>query len=330
MPSIPITIASGRYDRTSAIQDGRVVVAGCDVTYLNLDPEELFFRAFRYAEFDVAELSFSSYILQHQRGIGAYVAIPVFPSRMFRHSGFYVRTDRGIDTPADLAGKRVGVAEYQMTAAVWQRGLLSDDYAVAPESIHWRTGGIEQPGRVERAPLTLHRDIDVAPIGPEQTLSGMLADGALDAVIVPRPPSCFVNGTPGVGRLFPDYRSVEQAWYRSTGLHPIMHVVGVRKDLAERHPWLPGNLFKAFSAAKEMAIGDLERLVTLSVTLPWVGAELAATRELMGHDFWPYGVEPNRRDVETLIRYGVEQGVTPEAVEVDPLFAPTTLTVAKI
>lgn len=330
MSAIPITIATGRYDRTSAVQDGRVPVDGCDVTYLNLDPEELFFRAFRYAEFDVAELSLSSYILQHQRGVGAYLAIPVFPSRMFRHSGFYVRTDRGISSPADLAGTSVGVAEYQMTAAVWQRGLLSDDYGVAAESIHWRTGGIEQPGRVERAPLTLHRDIDVAPIGPEQTLSGMLASGELDAVIVPRPPSCFTEGAPGVGRLFPDYRAAEQEWYRKTGLHPIMHVVGVRKDLAERHPWLPANLLKAFATAKALAIQDLERLVTLAVTLPWVGAELDATRALMGNDFWPYGVEPNRRELETLMRYGVEQGITPEDLPVESLFAPTTLTVAKI
>jgi 4,5-dihydroxyphthalate decarboxylase len=330
MSAIPITIATGRYDRTSAIQDGRVPVDGCDVTYLNLDPEELFFRAFRYAEFDVAELSFSSYIMQHQRGVGAYIAIPVFPSRMFRHSGFYVRVDRGIESPADLEGRQVGVAEYQMTAAVWQRGLLSDDYGVAAHAVHWRTGGIEQPGRVERAPLTLHRDVDVAPIGPDQTLSGMLASGELDALIVPRPPSCFVDGAPGVGRLFPEYRNVEQAWYRKTGLHPIMHVVGVRRDLAERHPWLPANLFKAFGAAKALAVADLERLITLAVTLPWAGAELAATRELMGHDFWPYGVDPNRHDIETLIRYGVEQGLTPETVQIDSLFAPTTLTVAKI
>lgn len=330
MSAVPITIATGRYDRTSAIQDGRVPVDGCDVTYLNLDPEELFFRAFRYAEFDVAELSFSSYMMQHQRGVGAYLAIPVFPSRMFRHSGFYIRTDRGIATPADLAGKQVGVAEYQMTAAVWQRGLLSDDFGVAAESIQWRTGGIEQPGRVERAPLTLHRDVPVTAIGPEQTLSGMLASGELDAMVVPRPPSCFVNGAPHVGRLFPDYRAAEQAWYRACGLHPIMHVVGVRRELAERYPWLPSNLFKAFSLAKQLAIADLERLITLSVTLPWVGAELAATRELMGDDFWPYGVDTNRRDIETLIRYSIEQGLMPQPVDVDSLFAASTLTVSKI
>ncbi|MFT5449274.1 MAG: 4,5-dihydroxyphthalate decarboxylase [Gammaproteobacteria bacterium] len=330
MSAVPITIATGRYDRTSAIQDGRAVVEGCDVTYLNLEPEELFFRAFRYAEFDVAELSFSSYILQHQRGVGDYLAIPVFPSRMFRHSGFYIRTDRGIETPADLAGKQVGVAEYQMTAAVWQRGLLSDDFGVAAESIQWRTGGIEQPGRVERSPLTLHRDVPVTPLGAGQTLSGMLASGELDAVVLPRPPSCFVNGAPHVGRLFPDYRAAEQAWYRACGLHPIMHVVGVRRELAEQYPWLPSNLFKAFSLAKQLAVADLERLITLSVTLPWVGAELAATRALMGDDFWPYGVDANRRDIETLVRYSMEQGLIPQPVDVDSLFAPSTLTVSKI
>ena len=330
MTPIPITIATGRYDRTLPVQDGRVPVDGCTVTYLNLDPEELFFRAFRYAEFDVAELSFSSYLLQHQRGVGAYTAIPVYPSRMFRHSGFYVRTDRGIDRPQDLAGRSIGVAEYQMTAALWQRGLLSDEYGVAADSIIWRTGGTEQPGREERAPLTLHKNIEVRPIGAGQTLSGMLASGEIDAMAVPRPPSCFVNGAPHVGRLFPDYRSAEQAYYRKTKLHPIMHLLGVRSTLLERYPWLASNLYKAFRQAKALAINDLERLITLAVTLPWVGAELEATRDILGHDVWPYGVNENRREIETLLRYSEEQGIIAQAVDVDGLFAASTLAVAKI
>ena len=330
MGNISITIAAGDYDRTRPIRDGRVAVEGCDVTYLAIGSSELFFRALRHQEFDVCELSFSNYMTQKQRGVAGYIAIPVFLSRVFRHSGIYIRADRGIDAPADLRGRAVGVPEYPMTAAVWQRGMLQDEYGVAPGDMRWRTGGMEQTGRVERTPFTPPNGVDITPIAADKTLSGMLADGELDALMAPQAPSCFTRGAPNIVRLFPDYRAAEQAYYAKTGLHPIMHLVVVRDSLAERHPWLCASLYKAFREAKQLAIADLEKIGSLAVSLPWVGAELEATRALLGDDFWPYGVAENAKELETLIRYSHEQGLTERRLGVEELFAATTFEYAKL
>lgn len=330
MSKLSLTIATGDYDRVRAIREGRVEVAGCDATYLLLEPEELFFRQARYREFDVAEMSFSTYLMQRQRGLTDFIAIPVFLSRAFRHSGIFIRTDRLVGSPADLAGKRVGVPEYQMTAAVWQRGLLQEEYGLAPNQVVWRTGGLEQPGREERSPFTPPPGLDLAPIPHDQTLSGMLESGDLDALLVPRPPSCFLRGAANVARMFPDYRSVEQDWYRRRRLHPIMHLVIVRQSLVDRYPWLPASLFKTFRQAKDLAIAELERLVALPVSLPWLGAELAATRAVLGADIWPYGFAENRAEIEALIAYSLAQGLITAAPVSEELFAPTTLATARV
>ncbi|PPR57200.1 MAG: 4,5-dihydroxyphthalate decarboxylase [Alphaproteobacteria bacterium MarineAlpha4_Bin2] len=325
MGKIQITVATNDYDRTRAIKDDVVEVDGCDVTYLSMQPEEIFFRAVRYAEFDVTEMSFSTHILQTQRGDSEYLGIPVFLSRVFRHSGFYIRTDRGIESGADLKGKTVGVPEYQMTAAVWQRGLLKDEYGIDPWEISWRTGGLEQSGREERTPINLPDHYDLKRIGPDQTLSAMLEAGELDAIISPPMPSCLQRGVPNVGRLWPDYRQAEQDYYRRTGLFPIMHILGVKKSLAVEYPWLPANLYKAFGKAKNLAVRDLEAIGALKVSLPWIGTELAETRELMGSDIWSYGVSENRKDIEALIRYSAEQSLTEPGLTPEDLFAETTL-----
>ena len=329
MSNIHINIAAGDYDRTRAIKDGRVTVDGCEATYLTMIPEELFFRAVRYAEFDVCELSCSTHMLQTQRGDAEYIGLPVFLSRVFRHSGFYIRTDRGIETGADLKGKTVGVPEYQMTAAVWQRGLLKDEFGIEAWEIAWRTGGLEEPGREERTPIDLPDKYDYARIGPDQTLSAMLESGELDAVISPPVPSCLTRGAPDVARLWPDYRAAEQNYYKRAGIFPIMHIVGVRKALVAEHPWLPAPLYKAFKQAKDLAVRDLEALGALKVSLPWLGAELAETRALMGNDIWSYGVEENRKDLAALIRYSAEQNLTEPGLTPEDLFAESTLQTAK-
>ena len=233
---IPITLACGDYDRTRAIKDGRVTVEGCDVTYLPMEPEEAFHRAFKHQEFDVCELSCSSYIRTVDAGTSAYVGVPAFVSRLFRHSAVYIRTDRGIREPSDLKGKLIGLPEYQITAVVWLRGILQDEYGVKPTDIKWRQGGIEAPGRTERTPLKPIPGLDLQPIRPDKTLSGMLERGELDAVFSARAPSCFVRGAPNVARLFPDPREVEKAYYKKTGMFPIMHLMGVKRHLVERHP----------------------------------------------------------------------------------------------
>jgi len=247
--NVPITIACGNYDRTRAIRDGRVTVEGCNVTFLPLYPEEIFHRAFVNQEFDVCEISFSSYIRTVADGNAPYIGIPAFVSRVFRHSGIYVRTDGGIEKPEDLRGRRVGLPEYQITAVVWIRGILQHEYGVHPTEIQWRQGGQEQPGRKERTPLKPIPGVDLQTIPDDRTLVGMLEDGELDALFTARAPSSFLAGKPHIRRLFPDFRAVEKSYFQKTGMFPIMHLVGIRRSLVEKYPWLPASLFKAFSEA---------------------------------------------------------------------------------
>ena len=285
MVEVPITIACGNYDRTRAIRDGRVKVEGCAVTYLPLYPEEIFFRAFKFQEFDVSEISFSSYLRTVAAGTSAYIGIPAFVSRIFRHSGIYIRKGAGIDKPEDLRGKRIGVPEYQITAVVWMRGMMQHEYGVPPSEIHWRSGGQEQAGRDERTPLKPIKGLDLQPIPHDQTLVGMLRDGELDALFTARAPSSFLKGEPHIARLFPNTRAAEQAYYKKTGLFPIMHLVGIRNTLVEQYPWLPTSVYKAFCEAKALAMIDLRDVNALMVTLPWLEAETKETGRDHGRGF---------------------------------------------
>ena len=327
---IPITMVAGNMDRLAAIRDGRVKVEGCDVTFIPMEPEEVFFRAFRYAEFDCCELSFSSYIRVTSQGKSDYVGIPAFVSRVFRHSGFYIRTDRGIKTPEDLRGRLVGVPEYQMTAPVWMRGILEDEYGVKPTEIRWRSGGQEEPGRDERTPFTPPPELDLEPIPEDRTLIEMFEAGELDALTTARAPSSFTLGKPNIGRLFPDFRTVEKEYYRKTRMFPIMHLMGVRRDLAKKHPWLPGSIYKALRAARDIAYEDVARTAALSVTLPWVDAERRETVELMGADYWRYGVEECRHEIQALARYSYSHGLSERQMTPEELFAESTFELSKI
>ena len=330
MVEVPITIACGNYDRTRALRDGRVKVEGCAVTYLPLYPEEIFFRAFRYQEFDVSELSFSSYIRTVAAGTSAYVGIPAFVSRLFRHSGMYVRAGAGIHAPADLRGKRIGVPEYQITAVVWMRGIMQHEYGVLPTEIHWRSGGQEEPGRDERTPLKPIPGLDLKPIGKDQTLVGMLHDGELDALFTARAPSSFLRGEAHIKRLFPNTREAEQAYYKKTGMFPLMHLVGIRKTLVEKYPWLPSSVYKAFCEAKALAMVDLTDVNALMVTLPWLIPETEATIALMGKDFWAYGIGENMREIMALTQYAYEQGLTDRKLTVEELFHPSMFEISKV
>jgi 4,5-dihydroxyphthalate decarboxylase len=319
MTDIPITIASGDYDRVRGLKDGRVRVDGFAVTYSIVEPNELFKRNLRAPEFDVSEMSFSTYIVQSEQRKAAYTAIPVFLSRAFRHSAIFVRTDRGIQTPTDLRGKRVGTPEYFTTMLVWLRGLLADEYGVQPSDLRWRIGGQEQPAK-EPPKLVSPAGVEVEAIPVDSTLSGMLADGEIDALFAARPPSCFQRDAK-VDRLFPDYRAVEQAYYKKTGIYPLMHAVGIRNPLVAEHPQLAQAIYDGFVEAKRRAIADLERLSAFAITLPWVEAEYRATQAVLGPDIWPYGIEQNRKAIDTLCRYLHEQGFTSRVVGIDDLFA---------
>jgi 4,5-dihydroxyphthalate decarboxylase len=329
MGRVPVTFACSDNDRTRAIIDGRVPIEGCDVTCLVLEPAEMFGRACRYAEFDVTELSFSSYMRMVAMGEAPYTAVPAFLSRAFRHSSFYIRTDRGIRSPADLAGKSVGVPEYQMTAALWLRGMLQDEYGVKPTDIAWRTGGQEQPGREERMPVSIP-GLDLEPIPEGETLSAMLAAGKIDAMLSARTPSVFLKRAPNVDRLFPRYKDVEQAYFKKTGYFPIMHLVAVRRSLAEKYPWLPASMYKALIESKAIGLEKLSNLAQLAVALPWMEAEASETKALMGADYWRYGLRECRHEIEVMTRYAHEQGLTERRLRPEELFAPSTFAMSKI
>jgi 4,5-dihydroxyphthalate decarboxylase len=330
MPNLSLSLACCDYDRCRALFDGRVRIEGCDVSFAALEPEECFHRAFKHQEFDISELSLSSHTLTSGRGTNEYVGVPAFVSRLFRHSGIYIRTDRSIDRPEDLAGKTIGLPEYQISANVWIRGILSDEYGVKVTDVHWRSGGIEEPGRGERARIDLPPEIDLQPIPAGRTLSEMLEAGDLDGMIGARAPSCFDRGAANVARLFPDVRAAEESYYERTKIFPIMHLIGIRKRLAEEHPWLPVSVLKAFIEAKRLAMEDLAQIGHLYVSLPWAIAERNRIIELMGEDYWSYGIDANRHVLKVFLRYHHEQGLSKRLLAPEDLFAPSTLDLAKI
>lgn len=325
MTKIRLTLACTESDRTRPVLDGRIAVPGVDLVTLPGEPEDIFRRALRDRAFDITELSMSSHIVTTARGDSAYIGIPVFPSRAFRHSGIYIRTGCGIGRPEDLKGRRVGLPEYQQTAALWVRGMLSEQYGVRPQDIEWVVGSQEVPGGVERTRISLPDDIRVERIGPDETLSGRLAAGAIDAIVTPRPPSAFLRHDHSVARLFPDYRTAEMAYFRDTRHFPIMHCIAVRRDVAEANPWLPVELFRAFSAAKSLAMQDLEKINFLRVALPWVASHLVETRTILGDNPWPYGVPANRHSLEAMLAYARADGLISGEIGVEALFHSSVL-----
>ena len=326
MAKLTLSVAVGDYDRTRPLIDGTVRIDGVEPVVMTLTPEEIFFRAFRDAPFDICELSLSSFTVKTAAGGGAYVGVPAFLSRAFRHTSIYVSKDR-IKQPQDLKGKRIGVAEYQLTANVWARAILAD-HGVAPADVTWVRGGLEEPGRLEKGAVALPPSIRLEAAPEGATLSAMLAAGAIDAVITPRAPSCHGNGT--VGWLFDDPTEAARQYYRRTKIFPIMHLVGVRRELAERHPWLPAAALKAFTAAKAAALAHLGDTAATKVTLPFVEEQLEAARRLMGDDFWSYGLAPNRHGLDAFLGHHHDQGLSPRRVRADELFHPSTHETVKV
>ncbi|HTI68040.1 MAG TPA: ABC transporter substrate-binding protein [Caulobacteraceae bacterium] len=328
MAKLSLSVAIGDYDRTRPLVDGVAQIDGVDPVFMLLEPEEIFFRAFRHAEFDIAELSLSSFCVRTARGDNPYVGVPVFPSRAFRHTAISVRTDR-IKQPQDLKGRVVGVPEYQLTACVWGRAILAE-HGVAPSDVTWVRGGLEQPGRVEKIALNLPADVRLESIPAGATLSDMLERGEIDAVLSPRIPSCQERGAPHVGWLFPDTVAAASDYFRRTGIFPIMHVLGVRKELAQAHPWLPAAALKGFTQAKATAMARLADTSASKVMLPFVEDRLAAARALMGADYWSYGLEANRAVLETFLEHHHGQGLSARRLTADELFHPATHETARI
>jgi len=329
MANLQLSIAMGDYDRNRALYDGAVQIDGVDPAFMLLNPEEMFFRSFRYADFDVSELSFSSYLVKHANGDCPYIALPVFLSRAFRHTSIYVRKDR-IRQPEDLKGKRIGLPEYQLTANVWARAMLEEDYGVRPSDVTWVRGGIDQPGRPEKIKLKLPPNVHMVDAPAETTISDMLDRCEIDGFMAPRAPFGAARNNPQIGWLFDDPTAVAKDYYRRTGIFPIMHVLGVRKTLAEKHPWLPGALLKAFEQSKARALDKLSDTSATKVTLPFVEEQLKAARESMGDDYWSYGVQGNLATLQAFTRYHHAQGLSSRQVPVEELFHPSTYETYKI
>ena len=330
MPALRLTFACWDYDRTRALMDGRVRPDGIELTYLSQPVEETFFRMLRYREYDCCEMSLSSYVASLGRDNPPFIAIPAFPSRFFRHSCIFVSAKSGIERPQDLKGKRIGVPEYQMTAPVWIRGILSDDYGVKVTDCEHLSGGEEQPGRDEKLKIEVPKEIKLKAIGPAQTLSRMLADGELDALVTARAPSTFHKEPDKVKRLFPDYVQAEREYYRRTKIFPIMHTVVIRRDVYEQHPWVAQTLYKALVESKAKAYELYDQTAALPAMVPWLTAHLEEARREMGADWWPYGLGPNRHVLDTFLRYHHEQGLSKRRFAPEELFARETLESYKV
>jgi 4,5-dihydroxyphthalate decarboxylase len=328
MGKLTLTLACDLNDRTRALADGTTNVDGISLNFLPHQIEETFWRMLKHQEFDAAEMSMSSYMMARDRGYPELIAIPVFPSRFFRHSCIFVNADADIDEPRDLIGKDAGVPEYQMTASLWIRGILEDEYGVAPTDMNWYHGGEEEGGREEKLELDLPDELQLDYIPDDRTLSGLLETGDLDALVTARAPSSFE--TDAVERLFPNFRDVERDYYERTGIFPIMHTVVLRRDRYEANPWIAQELYKAFTESKRRCLERIDDTGALKTALPWLHAELEETRDLMGWDYWPYGIEDNRNTLETMIRYSYDQGLINRKFDVNELFAPETFDQYKI
>ena len=321
--TLALTMAMSGYDHVRDLTTGAIQVEGVELTTLTLPVEEIFYRFLRYREWHVSELSFAKYIALRAAGDDSIRAIPVFPSRVCRHSSIFVRP-AGPREPAHLAGARIGVPEWAQTAAVYTRSLLVHEWGIPLRDVHWVQAGVNEPGRHEKVALNLPEGVALSQ-EPDRSLDEMLQAGDLDAVFSAHPPASFERGDPGIVRLFRDYEPVEREYVARTGIFPIMHVVVIRADVLDRDPWVAQNLFSAFAAAKEASLGRLAEMTASRVPLPWVQQRLAEMRRLIGPDPWPYGVEANRVTLDAFARYAHEQGVASARLEPEELFVPQVL-----
>lgn len=323
-----LTLGTWDHDRVMALHEGRVGVAGVSLNCEVHPTSMLFPWAVQEARFDITEMSVSSYILQLSRGGSDYTAIPAFVSRAFRHNGFFARAGSGISSPSDFAGRRIGVPEYQMTAAVWMRGILADEFGVDSDTIHWRTGALDAGIRRERLELALPEGMRVEPIDEGDTLQDMLLRGEIDGLLAPKPPNAFLEGNGDIIRLIPDYETAEQAYHTKTGFFPIMHLIGIRKTIAEAHPDLVADIYQAFLRARDTALERL-RAVWMGnanrLSLPWLGASMERAIATLGPDYWSYGFAANRAEIKAICRYSVEQHLAARMVQPEALFHPSVL-----
>jgi 4,5-dihydroxyphthalate decarboxylase len=312
-----LSIAISDYDHVRDLLQGEVDADGIELHALQMPVEEIFYRFIHYREWDISEMSFAKYVAMTSAGTDI-VAIPVFPSRMFRISSVYVRSDSPLTKPEELAGKRVGLPEWAQTAAVYTRGWLSETVGVPLSSINWFQAGVNQPGRSEKVGIRLPPEVSCTPV-PDKSLTQMLLSGEVDAVFSAHPPAPFEENSGEIRQLCPDHREREEAYYRATGIFPIMHVIAIRRAVLDAHPWVAGNLYKGFLAARERSLARLHELTASRFPLPWAAARAAEAEALFG-ELFPYGIEPNRVTLEAFLRFTHDQGLTDRLLSVDDLF----------
>jgi len=326
---VALTLAISDYDHARDLIDGRVRADGIELTALTLSIEEIFYRFTRYREWDVSEMSMGKYVALLSQDDRSLTAIPVFPSRVFRHSSIYVRRDGPVRRPEDLKGRRVGLPEWAQTAAVYSRGLLMHEHGLRLQDIEWIQAGVNQAGRIEKVALKLPTGVTLTP-NPGKTLNDMLLAGELDAVLTAHPPQAVKSGDPRMVRLFEDYRVVEEAYYRRTGIFPIMHCIAIKSDVLARHPWIALNLFKAFEEAKRLSQARASEVTATRFPIAWIYDTARQAADLFGADFFPYGIEPNRTTLEAFLAYAHEQGVCHRPVKLDELFPATVASSFKV
>ena len=308
--NVPLTLAISDYDHVRDLVDGRVPVDGVDLRCLTLPVEEIFFRFTQFREWEVSELSLGKYVALRSRGDDSVRAIPVFPSRVFRHSALFVRADGPVDDPGALRGGRIGIPEWTVTATIYGRGILEHEYGVRLREVTWVQGGTNEPGRVETLAVAVPDGVTVDRVA-DRSLNDLLLAGELDAILAPHPPLAFTDGSGGVVHLFSDARAVEQASYAATGVFPIMHVVVLRADVDDAHPWLAGNLVRAFAEARDRSVARVHDANASRFPVMW---------RPEGADAWPYGVESNRTTLTSFLGYALEQGVSARPMEPEELF----------
>jgi ABC-type nitrate/sulfonate/bicarbonate transport systems, periplasmic components len=327
--SVSLTIATTDYDHFRDFRLGRVAAEGIEPTWLTLGHHEIFSRFTFNREWDVSELSFAKFMAQVTRENSDIIGLPVYASRLFRFAAFYVNRTKGIKTPQDLRGKRIGAPEWAHTAAVYMRGWLMHEAGVALSDIEWVQAGTNEAGRIEKVELSLPKGVTLTP-APDKTLSGMIASGELDCVIIARPPNSFREKHPDVIRLFPDFEAIEQSYYQETHVYPIMHVIALRKAILDGNPWIARNLYNAFAESKRRS---LERLLDPAVSrypVPWLANYAARMQQQFGGEMFPYGIEPNRPTLELFLRYTYEQGIAHRLMTPEEIFPAGIMASVKI
>jgi 4,5-dihydroxyphthalate decarboxylase len=330
MNEITLSIAIGDYDHVRDLIYGNVVPDGIKLVVAKRTPvEEIFYRFTMFREWDVSEMSFAKYVSLRSQPDCDLIAIPVFPSRSFRHSSIYVRADSDFQNPSDLKGGRIGVPEWAQTASIYTRGMLSHDYGVPLTSVRWIQAGVNEPGRKEKVKISLPKGVSYTPL-VERSLSDMLCKNEIDAIFSARPPKPMTDRTGELRRIFNDSQSEELAYWRRTGIFPIMHVIALKSGLVEKYPWIAMNLMQAFDEAKNMSLARIKDLTASSVPLPWVTNMASLSESILGGDIWPYGIEGNRPTLKAFLQYAYEQGVCHRQLEIEELFVPSTLSKVKV